>query len=317
MGRSNAGVAVSKHVSVRVDLEQVRRNARAIGQRVGVPILAVVKCDAYGLGAARVVTALADLVEGFCVFSLAEAATARIWDSTGKSSMTLGPDPGVTASEYVEQHVRPAVWTVERAAALRVARPILSVDTGMQRFSCPPGEIDAVLEAGGCDEAFTHALRPGQVQQLVARVGGRGLRLHAAASALLDEPNARLDAIRPGLALYQGAVRVTTTLVDVRNTAGPAGYTGFTARRHGIILAGYSNGVRAGPCLVNGRPSRVLEAGMQSAYVEATDDDHPGDEVTLLGGGLTEAELGAATGTSAQDALLRLATTGERSYVGE
>jgi alanine racemase len=148
-------------------------------------------------------------------------------------------------------------------------------------------------------------------------VGGRGLRLHAAASALLDEPNARLDAVRPGIALYRGAVRVTTTLIDVRNTEGPAGYTGFSARRHGVILAGYSNGVRVGPCLVNGRRSRILEVGMQSAYVEATDDDHIGGEVTLLGDGLIEAEVCTASGTSAQDVLLRLASAGNRSYAGE
>ena len=133
-----------------------------IGQRVGVPILAVVKSDAYGLGAERVVKALADLVEGFCVFSLAEAIAARSWESTGKISMTLGPDPGAGAEEYVKHHVRPAVWTVERAAALRVALPIMSVDTGMQRFSCPPGQVDAVLKAGACDEAFTHALHRGR-----------------------------------------------------------------------------------------------------------------------------------------------------------
>jgi alanine racemase len=308
---------MSRHISVRVDLDQVRRNARVIGERVGVPILAVVKCDAYGLGAARVVKTLADVVDGFCVFGLAEAVAAGIWKSTGKVSMTLGPVPGVEADQYIEHRVRPAVWTVERAAALRSARPILSVDTGMQRFSCPPSQVDAVLQAGGCDEAFTHALRPGQVQQLIARVGGRGLRLHAAASALLDEPNARLDAVRPGLALYRGAARVTTALVDVRDTDGPAGYGGFAARRHGIILAGYSNGLRIGPCLVNGRRSRVLEVGMQSAYVEAADSDRTGDEVTLLGDGVTEVELGTASGTSAQDALLRLASAGERSYAGD
>ena len=100
-------------------------------------------------------------------------------------------------------------------------------------------------------------------------------------------------------------MRVTTALVDVRDTDGPAGYSGFAARRHGIILGGYSNGLRIGPCLINGRRSRILEVGMQSAYVETSDDDDVGDTVTLLGDGVTEAELGTASGTSAQDALLR------------
>jgi len=317
LARSNAPVPISKHVAVRVDLDQIRRNARAIALRAGVPILAVVKADAYGLGAEQVAKALGDLVGGFCVFSLAEAVTARIWETTGQPTMTLGPDPGVGAEEYLQHHVRPAVWTVERAVKLRMARPILSVDTGMQRFSCPADQIDVVLAAGGCDEACTHALRASHVQQLISLVGGRGLRLHAAASALLDEPNAWLDAVRPGVALYRGATRVTTALVDVRDTNGPAGYTGFSARRHGIILGGYSNGLRVGPCDINGRPSRILEVGMQSAYVEAADNDRVGDEVVLLGEGITEDALAAALKCSPQDALLRMAAAGVRNYVGE
>jgi alanine racemase len=317
VARSNAPVPISKHVAVRVDLDQIRRNARAVSQRVGVPILAVIKADGYGLGAERVARALGDLVGGFCVFSLAEAVAARIWETTKKPTTTLGPDPGVSAEDYLQHHVRPAVWTVERAAMLRLARPILSVDTGMQRFSCPAEQIDAVLDAGACDEACTHALRASHVQQLISLVGGRGLRLHAAASALLDEPNAWLDAVRPGIALYRGATRVTTSLVDVRDTNGPAGYTGFSASRHGIILAGYSNGLRPGPCVINSRLSRVLEVGMQSAYVEAAENDRVGDEVVLLGDGISETALGNAWNCSPQDALFRMAGTGVRSYAGE
>lgn len=280
------------------------------------PILAVIKADAYGLGAEQVAIALSDLVDGFCMFSLAEAVAARVWENTHKPAMTLGPDPGAGAYEYLQHHVRPAVWTVERAANLKSARPVLSVDTGMQRFACPADQIDAVLAAGGCDEAYTHALRLNHVQKFLSLVGGRGLRLHAAASALLGEPDARLDAVRPGIALYRGAARVTTHLVDVRDTHGPAGYTGFSARRHGIILAGYSNGLRPGPCMVNNRASRILEVGMQSAYVEAADGDRIGDEVVLLGDAITEAALATAMHCSEQDALFRLAGMGERRYAG-
>lgn len=292
----------------------MRRNTRAVSHRAGVPLLAVIKSDAYGLGAMQVAEAIADQVGGFCVFSLAEAAAARIWEKTGKESLVLGPDPGVEAEQYLAQHARPAVWTVERAAALKSARPVLSVDTGMQRFACPAADIDAVLKAGGCDEAFTHALRRGQVQRLLELVGGRGLRLHAAGSALLDEPLARLDAVRPGLALYQGAVRVSTRLIDVRDTAGPAGYSSFSADRHGIILAGYANGLRRGPCLVNGRRCRVIEVGMQSAFVAAAQGDKIGDEVVLLGDELAETEVAEAWGTSAQEVLVRMCGMGKRGW---
>jgi alanine racemase len=122
-------------------------------------------------------------------------------------------------------------------------------------------------------------------------------KLHAAGTALIEQdPAASLDAVRPGLALYRGAVRTSARLVAATDSAGPAGYTGFEVARHGVILAGYSHGLRAGPCAVNGRPTRLLEVGMQSAFVECAPGDRAGDEVVLLGG---VAEQDFATGGGA------------------
>jgi alanine racemase len=281
----------------------------------GVPILAVVKADAYGLGIKRISECLADKVAGFCVFSLAEAAAAQLWERTAKPAMALGCDGDESAEDYIAQHVRPAVWTVDRAAAFKKARPILSVDTGMQRFSCPPEKIGDALRVGECDEAFTHATRPEQVTLLIDRVGGRHLRLHAAGSSLLDIPTARLDAVRPGIALYRGAVRVSTQLIDARISNGPVGYTQFSATHHGVIRGGYFNGLRTGPCLINGRPSRIVEVGMQSAYVETASGDKIGDEVVFLGDTLKESEVAAAWGRSEHDVLTTLCSAGRRVYV--
>jgi alanine racemase len=307
----------SRHVSVRVDLARVQANAEAIKRRVGpgVDVIAVVKADAYGLGTVPVARAVAGAVDRFCVFSLAEAVEAGL-DLTGKSTLTLSPPLSLDPQDYVRHNVRPAVMSVEQAAALRPARCVLSVDTGMQRFACPPAEVDRALAAGGCDEAFTHAARAGQVRQLLDLVGGRGLRLHAAGSALLERPEARLDAVRPGLALYRGAASVSTRLVEVRDSAGPVGYTAFTPAtgRHGVILAGYSNGLRPGPCAINGRPSRVVEVGMQSAYVECAPGDGAGDEVVLLGDGVSEDVVAAAWATTPQLVLVHLCASGERHY---
>jgi alanine racemase len=146
--------------------------------------------------------------------------------------------------------------------------------------------------------------------------GGRALRLHAAGTALLDDPAARFDAVRPGLALYRGAARVATRLVEARDARGPAGYSGFVSptARHGVILAGYSNGIRAGVCHVNGARRQILEVGMQSAFVELGPDDQVGDEVVLLGDGLGEDDVAAAWLVSPQEALVRLCGAGERQY---
>jgi alanine racemase len=210
--------------------------------------------------------------------------------------------------------VRPAVWTVEQARAMRAAGPVLSVDTGMQRFACPPEEIERALAAGGCREAFTHATNVEAVRRLLELVGARGLRLHAAGTALLDEPAAHLDLVRPGFALYRGAVSVRTRCVEVRESRGPAGYTGFTARRHGVILAGYSHGLRPGPCLVDGRRRNIPEVGMQSAFVALEPGDSV-DEVVLLGDALREEDVASEWGTTPHEALMHLGRMGVRQYL--
>jgi len=146
---------------------------------------------------------------------------------------------------------------------------------------------------------------------------GRNLRLHAAATALLDQSEARLDAVRPGLALYRGAVRTTARLADVRRSAGAIGYGGWRSESgfHGVILAGYSHGLRPGPVMVNGRRQRITEIGMQSAYVTLDEGDRMGDEVVLLGEGLTEAEVGFAWEATPHQVVLVMAGMGGRSYI--
>ena len=313
--RLNGFMRPSPHVRIRVDLGRVAKNARAIRRRCLSPVIAVVKSDAYGLGIERVATAIAAEVDEFCVFSFAEAADSELWRKTQKPILVLGPDTSVSPADYVAHHARPAVWDVARATALRDARPVLSVDTGMQRFACSLDQVDAVLEAGRCNEAFTHATRLGHIEQLLSRLGGRGLRLHAAGTSLLEEPLARLDAVRPGRALYEGAVRVSVPLVETHSTSGPAGYSSFAAARHGVILAGYSNGLRPGPCLLNDRITRIIEVGMQSAYIEIAAQDAVGDEVVLLGDIITESEIALSWQTSPQEVLVRLCGAGVREYV--
>jgi alanine racemase len=312
----------SPHVSVHVDLARIRANAEAIAQRTGVELIAVVKADAYGLGADAVAAAIGDVVDAFYVFSTAEVVAGRLREIAERRIITLmaeSEDPEF----YISRDIRPVVWTAERAKALKKARPILSVDTGQQRFACPLDQLDTVREAGDCDEIMTHATTLPQVHALVEAVCGgdaterqrRGIRLHAAGSALLDKSEAWLDAVRPGLALYEGATRVTTQLVDVRQGGKrPAGYTGFSAPHFGLILAGYAHGLRSGPCLVDGHARRILEVGMQSSFVEIGRSDRVGDEVTLLGGELTPQSVADEWKTTPHEALLHLASLGRRMY---
>ena len=315
-------------VTVEVNLARIRANAIAVADRAGVPLLAVVKADAYGLGTAAVADALADLgdrLAGFYVFDAAEAD--GLFRRTGKRSVALHgtfADP----DDYRRAGIHPVVWSVDRAAALRRARPVLSLDTGQQRFAVAVDHADAVRMAGDCHEAMTHATRPDQVEQLRQFAADWHPRpvLHAAGTALLDDATTavqcRLDAVRPGLALYRGAVRVSAPLVEVRDSTGPAGYTGFCVPRFGVVIVGYRDGLKPGPCRVGGRPVTVLEVGMQSAFVEVGPDARVGDSVVLLGpdettgpsDGLSEAAVAAAWRVSPQEVLVRLSAAGVRQY---
>jgi alanine racemase len=297
-------------VQVTVNLDHVRSAAEAIRAQTGVGLIAVIKADAYGLGAPRVADALASVVNEFAYFAVSEAR------EVGRPGLVLGPPEGDPA-EYRELNLRPAV--ANRAAAQKFAgmRVAVKVDTGMQRFGCPPEDLDDLVARCEVEDFFSHAVTLDAIECLRGACGRRGRPIHAAATCLLDHPEAWFDAVRPGLALYRGAVRVTTRLQSVRETAGPVGYTGFRWPRVGIILAGYSNSIAPAPVLINGRPQRLLEVGMNTSFVSVDPTDKPGDEVVLLGDGLTEAVLAEHLHVREHEILCRYTAMGPRHYVTE
>jgi len=297
----------SPHVQVRVSLDRVRAAAESIRRTTGVRLIAVVKSDAYGLGAAPVADALAAVVDEFAYFALAEAR------ELGRGGLVLGPPDGEPA-EYRALGLRPAVATPEAAARFAGLPVAIEVDTGMQRFGCPPEALDDLARRCTVADYFSHAVTVEAAHRLRAACGRRGRPLHCAATSLLEYPETWLDAVRPGLALYRGAVRVSTRLHTVRDAEGPVGYTGFESPRVGVILAGYSNGLSAAPVLINGRRQQILEVGMNTAFVSAESDDRAGDEVVLLGDGLTEAELAQHLGIRPHEVLCRYTALGVRQY---
>jgi alanine racemase len=305
------------YVTVHVDLARIRNNAQQIHALTKVPVMAVVKADAYGLGAVKVVAALGEIVDSFCVFDLTESVEAQIYRQTGKRTLALGPPASMNPADFHAAGVTPAVSTLEQAVLLRNARPALCVDTGMQRFACPADKIDAVMRSGDCREAFTHGTRVEHARLLKEWCGKFSVPLHASATALLPEHEARLDAVRPGLAIYRGAARVVTTLVEVHESTGPAGYSGFVNPRHGIILMGYAHGLRPGVCTVNGTKRTVLEVGMQTAYVEVGSKDRVGDEVALMDETVNEQVLAELWGVSPHEVLTHLCASGRKQYDGD
>lgn len=313
-------MAPTPAVTVRVDLARIRRNVADIAARTGVPVIGVVKADAYGLGAAQIASAIGDLVEAFYVFELAEAVRYDLYARTGKRSIALMADSDDSA-DYLSHHIHPAVWTKERAILLQKAGPLLSIDTGQGRFGCGEAHLREILDTGIIREAFTHASNSTQLAtfERIAREVlfpyRPALRLHASSTALLDNPAARYDAVRIGLAMYAGAARVSARLIELHDGNTPRGYTAFRVPRCGVVRCGYSNGLRPGPCLVNGRPQSILEVGMQTAFVEIDAKDRLGDEVILLGEGLTESAVATAWRCTPHEVVVRLSSAGVRDYL--
>jgi alanine racemase len=299
----------SKHITVTINLDQIAQTAEALRRRVGVPVIAVIKADAYGLGAPQVADALDAVVDDFAFFAIEEARVVA------RPGIVLGPPDG-DPDEYRDLGLRPTIGNRDDARRYRGMRVAVSVDTGMQRFGCLADDLDDVLRLSGANEAFSHGSDPSIGRKLVDLIGGRVGFLHVACTAMLDAPEAWLNAVRPGLALYRGAVRVAARLTHVRDTYGPAGYTGFAWPRIGLFPAGYAEGVQPGPVIVNGRRQRLIEVNMNASYVTLDAQDQVGDEVVILGDGLTEAELAKCWNVRDHEVLCRTCRLGLRHYIG-
>ena len=205
---------------VEVDLGALRRNGAALAARAGVPLLAVIKADGYGLGATRVADALAPLEPwGFGVAAVAEGAELR--------------EAGVTRPILVLSPVLPDEYSAIRSADLRpsLGSPTairawiesgggawhLSIDTGMSRAGMQwtdVGPCAELIAAASPEGAYTHFhsadMNDGSTDQqleryrsALSRLVERPRYLHAENSPALERGGqSSWDLVRPGVFLY-------------------------------------------------------------------------------------------------------------------
>lgn len=217
-----------------VDLAALQRNFREARRLAGpaVQVWPAVKANAYGHGAREAAESLiAAGADGFCVATPEEAAEIASMAS-GLPVLILGAFHPEDAQQIVTCGCEAAV--VDTRSALQLSsvagraghrvRVHLKVDTGMGRVGVVPGgavqAAVAVSRMPGLDLAglMTHFPTSDEPDLSVARtqietlagIGeqirsalGRTLLLHAANSgALLALPEARFNAVRPGIMLY-------------------------------------------------------------------------------------------------------------------
>ena len=135
---------------VEIDLSALRRNTTAFKRRLsrGVKMMCVVKADAYGHGAVRCVNAMHTAgADQFAVATVAEGVALR---DAGVEwpILILSQPPILSVQTLVERDLMPCVYEPDFALALgeaaaaagRVAKYHLIVDTGMTRIGVSPSE---------------------------------------------------------------------------------------------------------------------------------------------------------------------------------
>ena len=126
---------------VKIDLDAILGNYRAVCQKTGVPVMAVIKADAYGHGAVQVARFLEKECPFFGVSSVSEALELR-QHGIQTPILILGHAPVSVFPKLVGKSIRPTLFCYEdaeelsRQAGLKgVTAPChLAVDTGMSRI---------------------------------------------------------------------------------------------------------------------------------------------------------------------------------------
>ncbi|WP_323717353.1 alanine racemase [Paracoccus aminovorans] len=255
-----------------IDIPAIVANWKALAAKApGAGAAAVVKADAYGLGAARVAPALYDA--GARDFFVALAGE-------GREIRPLLPDDAriFVLSGHMEGEdltgLIPLLNSPEQFFRDRALRPGgafgIQLDSGMNRLGFEPGEWAAVraeaLAAGpqlimshlACADEPDHPANAQQLAAFRAMTEGCGVpRSLAATGGILLGPDYHFDLVRPGIGLYGGepfldAQPVVTLALPVIQTreVRPGESVGYgyswTAERPARIAtlaAGYADGL--------------------------------------------------------------------------
>jgi alanine racemase len=260
-----------------IDLDAIAANWRALDRAsgAGVQTAAVVKADAYGLGAARVARALAKAGARRFFVAVAEEGAAL------RQSLGPGPQINVMAGHMLgdtamvkDAQLTPMLNSIDqitRHLDLLPGAPFgLQLDTGMNRLGMKETEWEAVaplvLPAGpelimshlACADEPNNPMNAGQLILFKAMTDGTGVpRSLAATGGILLGAKYHFDLTRPGIGLYGGlpfdkarpVVRLSLPVIQTHevNTGETVGYSqGWTADLPSLtatVSGGYADGL--------------------------------------------------------------------------
>ncbi len=217
---------------VTIDLDKITENFHAIARKAKVPVMAIVKADAYGHGAIQVARQLEKECAFFGVSSMLEAMELR---KAGIQTpiLILGQIPTAAFELAIREGIRPSIFRYEDAVALSetavklgMEAPFhIGVDTGMSRIGFQATEAEA------------------DICQKIARLPGivpEGLFSHFATADCEDLTRAKAQAER--FAAFDKMLKDRGVSVKIRHMDNSAGIMNFENHyemvRAGIVLYG-------------------------------------------------------------------------------
>lgn len=212
-----------------IDLSALRHNYSAIARHIApTRAAAVVKADAYGLGASRVAPAFYDAgCRDFFVAHLGEAIALKpVLQPDATLYVLNGLQPG-TEEACVREGVLPVLnsleqvenWAVLAAKQDKKLPALLQLDTGMSRLGLSPKEFENLLEnsalldnidikfvishlaSGDEPENAANARQLANMTALLARLPKLPVAFANSGGTFLDKTY-HFDLARPGVALY-------------------------------------------------------------------------------------------------------------------
>lgn len=262
-----------------IDLKALKENLQYIKAKAGVPVLAVVKADAYGHGLIPCAKAASEAGADYLGTALLEEAFAIREAGIQTPLLAWLNPPGLDYTKAVSQNIEIGVSslaTFDEVNAIAGAKIHLKVETGMGRngFSDEWPELlkRDLSKVVGVMMHFARADEPNEIQNknqianFEARVselkakGINPIRHISNTAATLSNESAKYDMVRVGLAMYgmsplgrdhnlRPIMKVRAKLVVVKELpAGhPIGYgaTVITkeATKIGIVGVGYADGI--------------------------------------------------------------------------
>jgi alanine racemase len=355
-----------------VDLDAIRHNVRTL-QPDGVELMAVVKADAYGHGDVPVARAALEAGATWLGVALVEEGLALRMAGVEAPILVLSEAPAGSEAVALAHRLTPTVYTAEGlrrlAAAARGRVGVhVKVDTGMHRVGVWPPEdaLGFVRDAVGAgleiEGVFTHLAkseddevttklqleRLGAVVDAVRAAGIDPRYVHAANSgAVIRHPEAHLDLVRAGIAIYgvppapgvgaelglrsamtwRSAVASTKRLDRGERLSYGHRYELERAAWIATVPVGYADGYprrawSSAEVLVGGRRRRIAGTVTMDQTMVECGEDRPevGEEVVLLGrqgpDEITAWELADRAGTVGYEIVARVGPRVPREYRG-